>query len=122
MFERTRLGGCIYDLADALTRDGAPVDRQVVQAFEPFMGTVVKDMKELNLKPDQACVGMIIGTVNTFYQGGALSKIKEERYDMFLSLVRLYHAACSMMFDNREYFHRASLLYDDDVFRAVDAM
>ena len=109
-------------MADALTREGAPVDRRVIEMFNPFMGIAVKYTKVEKLKPDQAAIAMIINVANTFHKGGALRKIYDDRYDMFISFLRLYHAACLVLDEPDDRYRRARLLYDAAVFRALEEM
>ena len=122
MFERAKIGGHIYNMADALTRDGAPVDRRVIEMFNPFMDVAVKYMKLEKLQADQAAIAMIINLANTFVKDGLMQKIFDERYDMFISFLRLFHAACLVLDQHDDRYRRARALYDADVFRALEEM
>ena len=104
-----------------MTRDGEPVDRKHVRGlFDPFMGPAVRDMRRLNLKSDQAAVAMIFNVMNTFQKNDVLKKLYGERYDLFISLVRLYNAAYLLMSERPEYFNRAAMLFDSQVFTSLD--
>ena len=120
MFERSRIGAALYNLCDSLTRQGAPVSRTAIKDWtDEFMDIAVKDMKALKLHPDQAAVALIINLVNALHNSGFLDTIRNAQYDRFISLIRLYHGACRLIDERPDYFRRAQVLIDHDVFEAT---
>jgi hypothetical protein len=122
MFERMRIQTSLNRACVVLAREGARISRGHIRYLtRDVIDLAINDMKKIGLKGDQAAAALIVNLVNGLHEVGALKDLFDKEYEHYICLYWVYCYYYNRIFERPDYFFRAKLLVDQNVFKDMNS-